>query len=52
MLSAAKPYMRQRPLMAIAPGLAILITTLAIHLVGDAIGDALEPGVGRMKAEG
>ena len=43
MLSAAKPYLRQRPLMSIAPGLAIMITVLAINLVGDALRDALDP---------
>ena len=43
MLSAAKPYLRQRPLMSIAPGLAIMVTVLAINLVGDALRDALDP---------
>jgi peptide/nickel transport system permease protein len=43
MLSAAKPYLRQRPLMSIAPGLAIMATVLAINLVGDALRDALDP---------
>jgi len=43
MLSAAKPYLRQRPLMSIAPGVAIMVTVLAINLVGDALRDALDP---------
>lgn len=43
MLSAAKPYLRQRPLMSIAPGVAIMATVLAINLVGDALRDALDP---------
>lgn len=43
MLAAAKPHMRQRPLMAIAPGLAIMVTVLAVNLVGDVLRDALDP---------
>jgi peptide/nickel transport system permease protein len=43
MLSAAKPFLRQRPLMSIMPGMAIMITVLAINLVGDALRDALDP---------
>ncbi|MFQ5857177.1 MAG: ABC transporter permease [Anaerolineae bacterium] len=43
MLSTAKPYLRQRPMMSIAPGMAIMITVLAINFVGDALRDALDP---------
>jgi peptide/nickel transport system permease protein len=43
MLSVAKKHMRHHPTMAIAPGMAIMITVLAINLVGDALRDALDP---------
>jgi len=43
MLSTAKQSMRQEPILAIAPGLAIMITVLAINFVGDALRDALDP---------
>jgi len=43
MLSAAKREMRHHPMMAIAPGMAIMITVLAINFVGDALRDALDP---------
>ncbi|MFQ5595287.1 MAG: ABC transporter permease [Anaerolineae bacterium] len=47
MLSTAKPYLRQRPMMSIAPGMAIMITVLAINFVGDALRDALDPRLRR-----
>ena len=43
MLTNAKKYMRHHPTMAIAPGVAIMITVLAINFVGDALRDALDP---------
>jgi peptide/nickel transport system permease protein len=43
MLSTAKKNMRQHPMLAVAPGLAIMITVLAINFVGDALRDALDP---------
>ena len=43
MLSNAKKNMRHYPVMAIAPGMAIMITVLAINFVGDALRDALDP---------
>lgn len=43
MLSTAKKNMRNQPMLAIAPGMAIMITTLAINFVGDALRDALDP---------
>ena len=43
MLSAAKKEMRHHPMMAVAPGMAIMITVLAINFVGDALRDALDP---------
>jgi ABC-type dipeptide/oligopeptide/nickel transport system permease subunit len=43
MLSMAKKHMRGHPVLAIAPGMAIMITVLAINFVGDALRDALDP---------
>ncbi|MFE5307126.1 dipeptide/oligopeptide/nickel ABC transporter permease/ATP-binding protein [Isoptericola sp. NPDC056573] len=41
MLGAAAEHQADRPLMAVAPGLAILLTVLAFNLLGDGINDAL-----------
>lgn len=46
MLSNAKRHMRNLPILAIAPGMAIMLTVLAINFVGDALRDALDPRVG------
>ena len=43
MLSNAKELMRILPVMSIAPGVAIMITVLAINFIGDALRDALDP---------
>lgn len=43
MLSNAKELMRILPVMSIAPGIAIMITVLAINFIGDALRDALDP---------
>ena len=43
MLSTSKKYLRRHPMMSIAPGIAIMITVLAINFVGDALRDALDP---------
>lgn len=43
MLSTSRDYLRKSPVMAIAPGVAIMITVLAINFVGDALRDALDP---------
>ena len=45
MLSEARTYMRTLPMMTFAPGLAIMITVLAINFVGDALRDAFDPRV-------
>lgn len=45
MLSEAKAYLRKLPMMTFAPGLAIMITVLAINFVGDALRDAFDPRV-------
>lgn len=47
MLSRARDYLRIRPMLAVAPGLLIMITVLAINFVGDALRDALDPRVRR-----
>lgn len=47
MLFGAKKWMRHYPSMAIAPGMAIMITVLAINFVGDALRDALDPRIRR-----
>jgi peptide/nickel transport system permease protein len=47
MLFAAKKWLRHIPTMAIAPGMAIMITVLAINFVGDALRDALDPRIRR-----
>jgi peptide/nickel transport system permease protein len=43
MLTAAQPYLSIAPWFAIAPGLAIFVTTLSFNLVGDGLRDVLDP---------
>lgn len=43
MLSAARLYMRDYPHMVAFPGLAIMVTVLALNLFGDGLRDALDP---------
>ena len=43
MLSEAKTYMLNYPSLVYAPGLAIVITVIAIMLIGDGLRDALDP---------
>lgn len=43
MLSAARPYLRNSAYMSIFPGLAIMITILALNFLGDGLRDALDP---------
>jgi peptide/nickel transport system permease protein len=43
MLTAAQPYLGTAPWFAIAPGLAIFVTTLSFNLVGDGLRDVLDP---------
>ena len=47
MLSNARRHMRNHPMMAFAPGMAIMITVLAVNFVGDALRDALDPRLRR-----
>ena len=48
MLSEARTYMADAPHLIIVPGLTILIVSLALNLLGDALRDALDP---RLKAK-
>lgn len=45
MLSESRTYLRTLPMMTFAPGLAIMVTVLAINFVGDALRDAFDPRV-------
>ena len=47
MLTAAQPYLGTAPWLAIAPGLAILVTTLSFNLLGDGLREVLDPRLGR-----
>jgi peptide/nickel transport system permease protein len=42
-VAANTPYLREAPWVALAPGIAIMLTVLACNLVGDAIVDWLNP---------
>jgi dipeptide transport system permease protein len=43
MLSAARDYIERAPWVVTIPGLSILVTVLAINLMGDGLRDALDP---------
>ncbi len=43
MLSDARPYMRDSAYLSIFPGLAIMITIVALNCIGDGLRDALDP---------
>lgn len=43
MLTAGRSYMRDAPHLALLPGLAIILTVLALNLLGDGLRDALDP---------
>jgi ABC-type dipeptide/oligopeptide/nickel transport system permease subunit len=43
MLSEGRAYLREHWWIATTPGLAILITVLAMNLLGDGLRDALDP---------
>jgi peptide/nickel transport system permease protein len=47
MLTAAQPYLATASWLAIAPGLAILVTTLSFNLLGDGLRDVLDPRLDR-----
>ncbi len=43
MLSAGRTYLRDNWYMSVFPGLAIMITTYSLNLIGDGLRDALDP---------
>lgn len=43
MLSEAMPFMDKAPMMAVFPGIAILVTCLGFNLLGDGLRDILDP---------
>ncbi|ODT83693.1 ABC transporter permease [Devosia sp.] len=43
MISNARDYLLQQPIMSIVPGLAIMLTVFAFNMVGDGLRDALDP---------
>jgi peptide/nickel transport system permease protein len=43
MLSSARAFIRDQPYMVAFPGLAIMLTVLALNLFGDGLRDALDP---------
>ena len=47
MLSDGRTYIRSAPWMCIFPGLAIMMTVLALNLMGDGLRDALDPKLKR-----
>lgn len=47
MLSDARKYMLDFPYLVFIPGIAIMITTLSINLIGDGLRDALDPKLKR-----
>lgn len=47
MMSVAKDFMREHPYLILFPGLALLITVLAVNLIGDGLRDAFDPKLKR-----
>lgn len=45
MLNEGQKFIRQMPVLATAPGIAIMVLVMAINLLGDALRDALDPFV-------
>jgi peptide/nickel transport system permease protein len=43
MIGASRTMLREAPWMSVMPGLAILLTVLAINLVGEGLNDAMNP---------
>jgi peptide/nickel transport system permease protein len=43
MIGAARTMLREAPLMSAMPGVAILLTVLAINLIGEGLNDAMNP---------
>lgn len=49
LLNEAQPYIQEGWWLALMPGLCIFAVVLAINLLGDALNDALNPMIGRVK---
>ena len=47
MIGASRTVMRQAWWMSVFPGIAILLTVLAINLVGEGLNDTLNPRIAR-----
>ncbi len=45
LVSKGKEYLLQSPIIAISPGIAILLTVLAFNFIGDGLRDALDPSM-------
>ena len=43
MLSAGRSYIQDYPYLTMCPGLVIMVTVLALNMIGDALRDALDP---------
>lgn len=43
MIGASRTMLREAPLMSVMPGVAILLTVLAINLIGEGLNDAMNP---------
>jgi ABC-type dipeptide/oligopeptide/nickel transport system permease subunit len=46
MLAAAQSQMWERPILAVYPGVALLLVTIGANLLGDALRDVLDPTTG------
>ena len=50
MIGAARSVIRRAWWMSVFPGLAIVLTVLALNLIGDGLNDALNPRISRQAA--
>lgn len=46
MISEARPFVAQAPWIALAPGIAMCLTVIAVNLLGDGLREALDPRAG------
>ncbi len=49
-IGASRSVLRDAWWMSVFPGIAILVTVLALNLVGEALNDALNPKLARKRA--
>jgi peptide/nickel transport system permease protein len=47
MIGASRTMLREAPWMSVMPGVAILLTVLAINLIGEGLNDAMNPQLRR-----